>query len=138
MCGARSAPHFFIADQTMTIGTAGPGRKAPRKNALVRVIIAAFVGGISLILLGLASDFLVDWLWFSSIGFLQVFLTTIPAKAVVFLAVWTATAIILWLNGWLAMRFARRQPMQAVAASAWASTGNVPPPDLFTFKRGRL
>ncbi len=40
-------------------------------------MIAAIVVGICLILLGLASDFLVDWLWFSSVGYLQVFLTAI-------------------------------------------------------------
>jgi uncharacterized protein len=122
----------------MTIGITGPGRKAPRQSAVVRIIIAATVGGICLILLGLASDFLVDWLWFSSIGYLQVFLTGIGAKAVLFFAVLMATGAILWLNGWLVMRFARRQPTQAVAASAWAPTGNVPPPDLFTFMRDRL
>ena len=69
----------------MTIGITGPERKAPRQNAVARLIIAAFVGGICLILLGLASDFLVDWLWFSSIGYLPVFLTSIGAKALVFL-----------------------------------------------------
>jgi uncharacterized protein len=122
----------------MTIGIAGPGRKAPRQNAMVRVIIAAFVGGISLILLGLASDFLGDWLWFSSIGYLPVFLTSIGAKAFVFFAVLTATAVILWLNGLLAVRFARRQPTQAVAAPAWNPMGNAPPPDLFTLMRERL
>ncbi len=71
----------------MTIGIAGPGRKAPRQNALVRLIIAAIVGGICLFLLGLASDLLVDWLWFSSIGYLPVFLTSIGAKASVFFTV---------------------------------------------------
>src|SRR6202051_1870770 len=137
MCGARSAPHFFIADQTMTIGIAGPGRKAPRQNDMVRVIIAAFVGGISLILLGLASDFLVDWLWFSSIGYLPVFLTSIGAKALVFFAVLTATAVTLWLNGLLAVRFARQRRTQA-AASAWNPTSSTSPPDLFALMRDRL
>jgi len=108
----------------MTIGITGPGRKAPRQNALVRLIVAAFVGGICLILLGLTSDFLVDWLWFSSIGYLPVFLTSIGAKALVFFAVLTATAVILWLNGLLAVRFARQQPIQAFAASAWNPTGS--------------
>src|SRR6202048_4646823 len=117
----------------MTIGITGPERKVPRRSAMVVIIIAAIVAGIGLILLGLASDLLVDWLWFSSIGYLQVFVTTIGAKAVVFFAVWAATAIVLWLNGWLAGRFARRQPTQVVAASAWAPAGNVPPPDLLTF-----
>src|SRR6266700_1220952 len=95
---AAGAPHFCY-DQTMTIGITGPERKVPRQSALVGLIIAAAVIGICLILLWLASDFLVDWLWFSSIGYLQVFWTTIGAKAAVFLAVWTGTAVILWLNG---------------------------------------
>jgi hypothetical protein len=122
----------------MTIGIAGPGRKAPRQKAMVRVIIAAFVGGISLILLGLASDVLVDWLWFSSIGYLPVFLTSIGAKALAFFAVLTATAVILWLNGLLAVRFARQQPIQAFAASAWNPTGSTSSPDLFALMRDRL
>src|ERR1700693_4114338 len=108
----------------MTIGITGPGRKAPRQNAVVGWIIAAIVVGICLILLGLASDFLVDWLWFSSIGYLQVFLTSIGAKAAVFSAVFTATAIILWLNGLFSVRFSRRQPTQTVAASAWNPAGS--------------
>src|SRR5271167_3880314 len=102
---------------------------APRQNAVVGLIIVAFVGGICLILLGLASDLLIDWLWFSSIGYLQVFLTSIGAKAVLFFIVLTATAVILWLNGLLAVRFARRQPTQAVA-SAWNPTGSASSLDL--------
>ena len=121
----------------MTIGIAGPGRKVPGQNAVVGFMIAAVAVVICLILLKLASDFLVDWLWFSSIGYLQVFLTTIVAKAVVFFAVLTATAVILWLNGLLAVRFARRQPTQA-AGSTWKPTGSAPPPDLFTLMRDRL
>src|SRR6476646_1619705 len=122
----------------MTIGITGPERKAPRRSAVVGFIIAAGVVGIFLILLGLASDFLVDWLWFSSIGYLQVFWTTIGAKAAVFFAVWTATAVTLWLNGWLAARLARRQPTQSVAGFVWQAAGNVPPPDLLVFMRDRL
>src|SRR6202162_3235337 len=106
----------------MTIGITGPERKGPGRSAVSSVIGAPRVVGICLILLGLASDFLVDWLWFSSIGYLQVFLTTISAKAAVFFAVLTATAVILWLNGLLAVRFARRQPAPT-AAAAWNPTG---------------
>src|SRR3981081_1779359 len=122
----------------MTIGIAGPGRKVPGQNAVVGFTIATVAVVICLTLLKFASDFLVDWLWFSSIGYLQVFLTSIGAKAVVFLAVLTPTAVIVWLNGLLAVRFARRQPAQAVAASAWNPAGNTPPPDLFTLMRDRL
>src|ERR1700738_4697723 len=122
----------------MTIGIAGPGRKAPQQNAVVRLIIAAVAVGICLILLRVASDLLVDWLWFSSIGYLQVCWTTIGAEAVVSLAVGMVTAVILWLNGWLAVRFARRQPIQSVAGITWQPTGNMPPPDLFALARDRL
>jgi len=122
----------------MTIGITGPERKAPRRSAVVGFIIAAVVVGIFLILLGLASDLLVDWLWFSSIGYLQVFWTTIGAKTVVFFAVWTATAVTLWLNGWLAVRFARRQPTQSVTGFPWQAAGNLPPADLLAFMRDRL
>src|SRR5712672_326019 len=88
----------------MTIGIAGPGRKAPRQNAVVGFIVAAVVVVICLILLRLAGDFLVDWLWFSSIGYLQVFLTSIGAKVAVFFAVLIPTTVILWLNGLLRNR----------------------------------
>ena len=63
----------FCYNFTMTIGITGPERKLPRRSAVVGFIIAAVVIGIFLILLGLVSDLLVDWLWFSSIGYLQVF-----------------------------------------------------------------
>ena len=122
----------------MTIGITGPGRKAPRQDAVVRLIIAAFVVGMCLMLLRLATDFLVDWLWFSSIGYLPVFLTSIGAKVSVFFAVFTATAVMLWLNGILAVRFCRQQPIQAVAASASNPTGMTSPPDLFAIMRDRL
>src|SRR5438270_917147 len=125
---AASAAHFRY-HPAMTIGITGPGRKAPRQNAVVGLIVVAFVIGICLILLDLASDLLVDWLWFSSVGYLQVFLTSIGAKAAVFFAVFAATAVILWLNGFFAVRFSRRHPTQRVAAPAWNPNA---PPDLLT------
>jgi uncharacterized protein len=118
----------------MTIGITGPGPSAPRQNAVVGLIVAVFLIGICLIPLELASSFLVDWLWFSSIGYLQVFLTSIGAKAVVFFAVFTATAIVLWLDGSLAARFARRP----AAAAPWKPAGMTPSPDPFALMRGRL
>src|SRR6476661_7674627 len=121
----------------MTIGITGPEQKAPRQNAVVRLIVAAFVAAIFLILLRLATGFLVDWLWFSSIGYLPVFLTSIGAQAVVWFAAFTATAVMLWLNGWLALRLTQRQPTHAVAAFGWQATGNTPPPDLFALMRER-
>jgi hypothetical protein len=93
----------------MTIRITGPRRRAPQRGAIVALIVAAIIVLICLILLGLTADFLVDWLWFSAIGYLGVFWTTIVAEAGVFVAVFVATAVILWLNGLLAFRFARLQ-----------------------------
>jgi uncharacterized membrane protein (UPF0182 family) len=104
---------------------------------MVRIIIAATVVGICLILLWLATDLLVDWLWFSSIGYLQVFWTTIGAEALVFFSVWTGTAVLLWLNGWLALRFVRRQSTQ-IAVGLARKTAGPAPPDLLAFMRDRL
>src|SRR5277367_2539221 len=102
----------------MTIRITGPGWTAPRQSAVVGVIVATIFAAICLILIALASDFLVDWLWFSSVGYLQVFLTSFGAKAAVFFAAFAATAVIFWLNGLFAARFSRAQPTQPVAA-AW-------------------
>ncbi|MGO9682700.1 MAG: UPF0182 family protein, partial [Beijerinckiaceae bacterium] len=83
------------------------------------LILAGIVGAIGLILLGLTDDFLVDWLWFSAVGYLPVFWTTIGAKAEVFSVVFVATAIILWVNGSLASRFAQPPWMQRPADFEW-------------------
>src|SRR6202048_564209 len=75
----------------------------PRRGIAVAgiVIVASFI------VLGLTSDFLVDWAWFSTIGYLEVFWTILGSKAVLFFAVFAGSAILLWVNGFLASRFAR-------------------------------
>jgi len=105
---------------------------------MVGLIIAAGLVAICLILLGLTGDFLVDWLWFSAIGYLDVFRTTIVAEAVVFLVVFAATAIILWANGSLASRFARSAWAQRPADFDWKRTGIVTFPDVLEVMRRRL
>jgi len=106
----RQAPRpSFCYILCMTIGIAGPEQKIPRRNAMVGLIIAAIIVGISLILLGFVGDILVDWMWFSSIGYPQVFWMTIGAKAGVFLLVFAVTAIVLWANARLAFGVARRR-----------------------------
>ncbi|MCP1830720.1 uncharacterized membrane protein (UPF0182 family) [Bradyrhizobium sp. USDA 4532] len=121
----------------MTIGITGPGRKGPRQSGVVRLIVAAIVITICLILLSFASDFLVDWLWFSSIGYLQVFLTAIGAKAIVFLSVFAVTTVVLSLNGVLAVLFAMQQPLQNRVAPGKVA-GFTAPPDPFVELRDQL
>ncbi|HEX3430428.1 MAG TPA: UPF0182 family protein [Rhizomicrobium sp.] len=69
------------------------------------IALAAAVVVAVLIVLGLVSGFLVDWAWFSSLGFAAIFWTTIGAKCALFVAVFVATAALVWVNGALAIRF---------------------------------
>ncbi len=59
---------------------------------------------IGLIALALATDFLVDWAWFSAIGYFPVFRTTIATQALLFVAAFAAATLLLWLNAALALR----------------------------------
>ncbi len=107
----------------MTIGITGPQPKVPGRGVLAGWIVAAILVGICWVLLRVGDDLLVDWLWFSSVGYLQVFWTSLTAETAVATAVFTATAIILCLNGWLALRFAR-SPSTPPASAAGS---RVPP-----------
>src|SRR5436190_4087320 len=127
-----------MSDQTMTIGITGPRRRAPWRGAVMVLIIAAIVLSICLILLGLTGDFLVDWLWFSTIGYLGVFWTTIAAEAEVFFVIFVATAIILWVNGSIASRFGRLPWTYRPADFEWKRTGIATLPDVLDFMRHRL
>src|SRR5262252_7891566 len=132
----RAAPASAIIS-AMTIGITGPRRRAPWRGAVVVLMIAAIVLSICLILLGLTGDFLVDWLWFSTIGYLCVFWTTIAAEAEVFFAVFVATAAILWVNGFLATHFARPWT-QCPADFEWKRTGIVTLPAVLEIMRRRV
>src|SRR5215472_4103110 len=112
------------------LGHDRPIRRAPWRSAVRALIIAAIIVLICLILLGRAADFLVDWLWFSAIGYLDVFWTTIGAEAEVFFAVFMATAIILWVNGSIAARFAGSPWTHRPADFEWKRTGVVTLPDV--------
>src|SRR5215472_3332866 len=81
------------------------GVDMPRRGIAIAVVVIFA----SLIILGLTSSFLVDWAWFSAIGYLGVFWTILGSKAVLFFAVFAGSAILLWVNGYLAHRFARRR-----------------------------
>src|SRR5262249_41892681 len=108
----------------------------PGRSALVGVIIAAIILGVGLILLGLLGDFLVDSMWFSSIGYLPVFWTTVGAKACVGVVVFAATATVVWANARLALRLATRRT--GVRAAFDPDLAVATPPDPFASMRERL
>ena len=95
-----------------------------------------------LIALAFASDFLVDWLWFSDVGYFEVFWTIFRAKAFLFVAVFAASTFALWINGALALRFARRKwPWLPTTFVGGAAHGRALPqtlPELFEVAAPRL
>jgi uncharacterized membrane protein (UPF0182 family) len=50
----------------------------------------------------------VDWAWFSSIGYVGVFWTAFVTKAALFMVGFVVSTLLLWANGTLALRFASR------------------------------
>lgn len=77
-----------------------------RIGLTIAVIVASFL------VLGRVSEFVVDWAWFSTIGFLGVFWTVFAAKAFIFAAVFTVSTLLLWVNATLAVRFASQQRLR--------------------------
>ena len=80
----------------------------------IGLTIAAIVA--ALIALGRVSGIVVDWAWFASIGYVDVFWTAFATKAAVFVAVFTVSGLLIWLNGMLALRLASRHRLQLPAA----------------------
>jgi uncharacterized membrane protein (UPF0182 family) len=56
--------------------------------------------------LGRVSSVVVDWAWFTSIGYVNVFWTAFVTKAALFAVVFTVSTLLLWANATLAVRFA--------------------------------
>jgi uncharacterized membrane protein (UPF0182 family) len=104
--------------------------------------VAGVVIAVCLIALGLTSDVLVDVLWFSAAGYLDVFWTIFATKVILFFAVFMGSTIFLWVNGMLAFRFARRQgPWLPVAFDQGSATVRTFPetlPELFARASVRL
>jgi len=95
--------------------------------------IAVFAVG--LIILGRASGLAIDWAWFASIGHAGVFWTMLLARLGLFAAVFLVSALLLWINGAVALRLATWRGLRLSAAFASGPT-SVPalpgtPPGLF-------
>jgi uncharacterized protein len=79
----------------------------------IGVAIAVIVA--CLIALGRASSVVVDWAWFSTIGYIGVFWTGFATKLVLFVTVFVVSALLLWVNGTLALRFALPRQLRPTA-----------------------
>src|ERR1700693_1124773 len=83
-------------------------RSQVRSGARLRrtaITVAMLVAG--LIVVGQITGVLVDWLWFSSIGYVDVFWTVLSAQALLFVAVFAVSAGAIGMSGFLAHRYAR-------------------------------
>ena len=106
----------------------GMRRHASLRGAAVTLIIVVIVLSACLILLGLTGDFMVDWFWFSEIGYLDVFWTVVIAEGATFFVVFVATFIILWVNGSLARRLAQSPSRPIVSSQAHEGAAPLPDP----------
>jgi uncharacterized protein len=79
-----------------------------RIGVAIAVIVALFA-------LGRISSVVVDWAWFSSIGYVGVFWTALATKAALFVVVFAVSTLILWANATLALRFASRPGLRLPA-----------------------
>jgi len=86
-----------------------------------RLVILLAVLLVGIIVLGRVGDALVDWLWFSSVGYVGVFWTIFTTRIVLFFTVLAVASGVYWLSGWLALRFAR-------GPAAWPTSGPAPRP----------
>ncbi|HJZ16629.1 MAG TPA: UPF0182 family protein [Stellaceae bacterium] len=80
-----------------------------RIGVLVAVIVLLFA-------LGRITSVVVDWAWFSSIGYVSVFWTAFAAKAALFVVVFTVSTLLLLANATLALRSAGKPRARLPAA----------------------
>src|SRR5258708_18951343 len=100
------------------------------RGKYIAILVAIVVLG--LIALGRAGNTLVDWLWFSSIGYEGVFWTIFTARTALFLAVFAVSTGAFWLSGALALRFAR-QPAAWPARAAFSTGASQSPIQLIGY-----
>ena len=98
-----------------------------RATVIVAFIVAV---GSTLIALDLATSFLVNWNWFSSVGYLGVYWTIIVAKIVLFFATFVISAIAIWMNGIAAHRNSGRRIKFRVVPTPWSSLEGISQPPL--------
>src|ERR1700688_4969466 len=87
------------------------------RNAITVAIAVVVIIVVGMIVVGRITGVLVDCLWFSSIGYVDVFWTVLSAQALLFVVVFAVSAGAIWASGLVAHRYARiLRPSQASTA----------------------
>src|SRR5215217_6782235 len=111
----------------LKMGNTGP-RLVRTGKGFTRATLVVIAG---LTVLAIASHFLVDWAWFSAIGYLDVFWIVLTTKALLFITVLIASIAILGVNGWLALRFTKQAKAAVTPQFEWQAVPSPPStPDL--------
>src|SRR5215218_8427582 len=119
--------------QDRRMGTARLRWRSPRRAAaMVALIIVA-----SLTFVAALSDILVDWAWFSALGYLNIFWIVLITKVSLFTTVLVASAAVLLTNGWLALGLTKGPP-PFPAQLAWQPVPGVTSLGLWGRAWGRL
>src|SRR5947209_20393589 len=100
-CAVLSAFRESTMSQSVRIGTS---RRAWPRRPIGFVIAFGLLFALGLIALALVGGFIVDLLWFGEVGYAPVFWTVVVAKSAVFAVTLVASAIILLVNGRIALR----------------------------------
>jgi uncharacterized protein len=80
-----------------------------------------------LIVLGLADELLVDFLWFGVLGYRSVFLTQLGAQVTIFAAVWFVAFIVICTSGFVALSLSQeRERLHIVRRSEEMTEVNLP------------
>ena len=93
-----------------------------RIGVLVAVIVLLFA-------LGRITSVVVDWAWFSSIGYVGVFWTAFAAKAALFVVVFAVSTLLLWANAtWASRSAGAPRPRLPAAFDPYATVRALPGP----------
>jgi uncharacterized protein len=96
-----------------------------RPRILLLSLAAAII--VALVVLSLADSLLVDLLWFSTLGYRQVFKITISAELAIFAIVWVVAFLAIGISGMIALRFSReRERLHVVGRSDEMVEVNLP------------
>jgi Uncharacterised protein family (UPF0182) len=112
------------ANMSAGLRGASPANPMRPRNLLLSLAAGIIV---ALIVLSLADSLLVDLLWFSTLGYRQVFNITISAEVVIFTIVWVVAFLAIWISGMIALRFSReRERLHVVGRSDEMVEVNLP------------
>src|ERR1700693_954154 len=96
------------------------------RNAITVAVAVVVIVVVGMIVVGRITGVLVDWLWFSSIGYVDVFWTVLSAQALLFVAVFAASAGAIWMSGVLAHRYARNLGTSQAEAAFFVEISELP------------